>query len=133
MNDVVMLGKALADPTRVRILAALLQRELCVCELVDALEVSQSTLSTHLQTLRHAGVLVAARRHKWVDYSLDPNARPAVEAILGHYAQKLKSDSRHQRDATRLNARLAMRVDGHCVLGSSQLDTFQQLKQGDQS
>lgn len=51
MNDVVLLGKALADATRVRIVAALNRSELCVCELCDAMEMNQSTLSGHLQII----------------------------------------------------------------------------------
>nr|MDQ2688161.1 ArsR family transcriptional regulator [Armatimonadota bacterium] len=44
MNDLVLLGKALADPTRIRILAILQEGELCVCEVADALKMGQSTL-----------------------------------------------------------------------------------------
>ena len=122
MNDVILFGKALADPTRVRILAALLNNELCVCELADALEMSQSTLSTHLQTLRQAGVLATTRRHKWINYSIEPSVRPALEAVMNHYADALKVDKRAQRDAERIERRLAMRADGCCVRGFGQLD-----------
>src|SRR5262245_9064020 len=47
MDELVNTAKALSDPTRVRIICALLEWELCVCELCDALHVTQSTLSTH--------------------------------------------------------------------------------------
>lgn len=122
MNDVVLFGKALADPTRVRILAALLEHELCVCELADAMEMSQSTLSTHLQTLKQAGALATTRRHKWINYSIEPSARPALEAVLNHYATAVKADKRRQRDAQRIEKRLAIREGGCCVLGFGQLD-----------
>jgi ArsR family transcriptional regulator len=122
MNDVVLFGKALADPTRVRILAALMKHELCVCELADALEMSQSTLSSHLQTLRQAGLLATARRHKWVNYSIESSARPALEAVLNHYAEALKADKRGQRDAARIERRLGLREENCCVLGFGQLD-----------
>lgn len=122
MNDIVLFGKALADPTRVRILAALLKNELCVCELADAMEMGQSTLSTHLQTLKQAGVLATTRRHKWINYSIEPSAKPALEAVLNHYSETLQADKRGQRDAERIERRLAIRVDGSCVLGPNQLD-----------
>ena len=61
MNELLVTAKAFADPTRVRSLAALRGGELCVCELSDALGVTQSTLSTHLQVIRDAG-LVQTRR-----------------------------------------------------------------------
>ena len=54
MQPAVTFAKALADATRLRVIAALRQRELCVCELCDALEATQSTLSTHLTLLRDA-------------------------------------------------------------------------------
>ena len=57
MDELVLTAKALADATRVRILAALRGGELCVCELGDALGVTQSTLSTHLQVIREAGLV----------------------------------------------------------------------------
>lgn len=122
MNDVVLFGRALADQTRVRILAALLKTELCVCELADAMEMSQSTLSTHLQTLRQAGVLVAERRHRWITYSIEPGAKPALEAVLNHHAEALTADRRGRRDAERIERRLALRENGRCVLGFGQLD-----------
>ena len=57
MNELVLAAKALADPTRVRVLAALRDGELCVCELSDVLDVTQSTLSTHLQVIRDANLV----------------------------------------------------------------------------
>jgi len=83
---------------------------------------SQSTLSNHLQTLRQAGVLSTTQRHKWINYSIEPSAKPALEAVLNHYAEALKADQRGQRDAERIRRRLAIRVDGYCVLGPNQLD-----------
>ena len=61
MRDFTSLGQAIVDPTRVRIIAALRRGELCVCELVDALEISQSTLSGHLQVLRQTGLVLPGR------------------------------------------------------------------------
>jgi DNA-binding transcriptional ArsR family regulator len=62
------LGQAIADPTRV--LAALLRAEICVCELVDALEVGQSTLSSHLPVLRQTAMVITRKEGRWVYYSL---------------------------------------------------------------
>jgi len=62
VRDLVAIAKAFADLTRVRILAAVRHRELCVCELCDALGVTQSTLSTHLQVIRDAGLVQTRKR-----------------------------------------------------------------------
>lgn len=122
MNDVVLFGKALADPTRVRILVALSESDLCVCEMVDALEMGQSTLSSHLQTIRQSGLVETTRRHKMVAYALRPEAAPLVRAVLASSQAALDADRRVQRDRQRVRARLALRDGDRCVLGPGQLD-----------
>lgn len=122
MNDVVLLGKALSDPTRVRILVALLESDLCVCEMVDALEMGQSTLSSHLQTIRQAGLVETTRRHKMVSYALTPEARPILETVMASNRSGLEADRRVARDLARVNERLQLRENGVCHLGPGQLD-----------
>lgn len=118
MNAVVMFGKAIADPTRVRILSLLRDSELCVCELVDALEVGQSTLSTHLQMLRIAGIVETEKRGTWTIYRIGPGVRQTIESVFG----ELEVDDRIERDRSRMLQRLGLRVDGCCVVGTPQLD-----------
>ena len=128
MNDVVLLGKALADPTRVRILYALTQSDLCVCEMVDVLEMGQSTLSSHLQTIRQAGIVETNRRHKMVSYALTDEARPLIAAILELNRAALEADRRIARDQVRIRERLQMRKNDVCVLGPGQLDRSEETK-----
>lgn len=116
MNDLVLFGKAISDPTRIRVLSALREGELCVCELADALELSQSTLSNHLQVIRQAGLVSTRQAGKWIYYDLKPEQTAILEAVFAHY-QSLKTDQRLQRDAARLKQRLALRQDGCCVVG----------------
>ncbi len=116
MTDLVAFGKALADPTRVRILNALLQTELCVCELVDALAVSQSSLSSHLQILRNAGVVGTEKRRTWIIYSIHENALDAVKMAFEHFNP---ASEILQADNARLSSRIRLRVDGCCVVGFS--------------
>jgi DNA-binding transcriptional ArsR family regulator len=69
--------KALADPTRLRIVGLLAQRELCVCDLETLLGVSQSMTSHHLGVLRRAGLLRQRRDEsdaRWVYYRLHAEA-----------------------------------------------------------
>jgi len=129
VNDVVLLGKALADPTRVRILHALLSSEMCVCELVDALEMGQSTLSAHLQTIRQAGIVETTRRHKMVSYALTEAAREILEPVFRFHEPAMLADKRMQRDVSRIHARLELREKGICVLGPGQLDQAKEEKQ----
>lgn len=128
MNDIVLLGKALSDPTRVRILHALLRSDLCVCEMVDALELGQSTLSAHLQTIRQAGVVETSRRHKMVSYSLTQEARQLIEPIFQSNDSALSADHRLKRDRSRIQERLSLRSQGHCVYGPGQLDRADDTK-----
>ncbi|MCW4007198.1 MAG: metalloregulator ArsR/SmtB family transcription factor [Candidatus Bathyarchaeota archaeon] len=62
--------KALADPTRLRILGLLQAREMCVCEVMVALELTQPTASHHLGILENVGLVKKRKEGKWVFYSL---------------------------------------------------------------
>lgn len=117
-----LLGKALADPTRVRILYALLESNLCVCEMVDALEMGQSTLSSHLQTIRQSGIVETTRRHKMVSYALTEEARRLLKLVFEAYRDALEADHRIRRDRARVLERIRLRENGCCVLGPGQLD-----------
>jgi DNA-binding transcriptional ArsR family regulator len=62
--------KILGDTTRVKILYALSKKELCVCELVELLGISQSAISHQLRLLRNAGIVKFVKKGKMVYYSL---------------------------------------------------------------
>lgn len=72
--------RVLADEARLRILGLLARRELCVCEMVGALKLSQPLVSHHLSVLRRAGLLASRRKGKWVYYTL---ARPRMRGDAG--------------------------------------------------
>jgi ArsR family transcriptional regulator len=80
-RDLLVPLKALADETRLRIFVLLTRQELCVCEIEDMLNLSQSLVSNHLAVLRQAG-LVKARRDaedaRWIFYRVDPEAAAAL-------------------------------------------------------
>ena len=80
-RDLLVALKALADETRLRIFTLLTRQELCVCEIEDMLNLSQSLVSNHLAVLRQAG-LVRARRDetdaRWIFYRADPEAVAAL-------------------------------------------------------
>ncbi|MHB0885957.1 MAG: ArsR/SmtB family transcription factor [Bacillota bacterium] len=76
--------KAIADPVRLRILGLLKPGELCVCELVAALDMTQPAVSQHLTRLKSAKLVKDRRQGQWTLYELAPDreARPLVEAAL---------------------------------------------------
>ncbi len=117
MTGLVQVAKALADPTRVRILAALRRGELCVCELADALHITQSTLSTHLQVIRDASLVSTRREGKWVYYALRSDKKQLVKQVFGFFGSELSSDSQLTADSQCLAARIAQREDGACCRG----------------
>ncbi len=82
MANSVQLFKALADETRLRILALLGRQELCVCQIVQTLDIGQSKASRHLAHLKNAGLVKDRRDGLWMHYSLaPPNGRLHGELI----------------------------------------------------
>jgi len=71
MQDLIKALKALSDETRLRIMRVLLERECCVCEIMQALDISQSRASRNLGILQDAGFLKARREGLWIVYSID--------------------------------------------------------------
>lgn len=63
--------KALADPTRLRIISLLNTRDCCICELVPLFGISQPAVSKHMNRLKVSGLVHEARKGMWVLYSLD--------------------------------------------------------------
>jgi ArsR family transcriptional regulator len=76
--------RALADPTRVAIVNRLSQADcVCVCDLTEAFDLSQPTISHHLRILREAGLVEATRQGTWAYYRLVPEAVGALRVTLG--------------------------------------------------
>jgi ArsR family transcriptional regulator len=77
--------KALADPVRLRLLSLIASREggeACVCDLNDAFELSQPTISHHLKVLHEAGLLEREKRGVWVYYRSSPAAMSSLAALI---------------------------------------------------
>jgi ArsR family transcriptional regulator, arsenate/arsenite/antimonite-responsive transcriptional repressor len=125
MDEIIAIGQAIVDPTRVRIIAALRRGELCVCELVDALEINQSTLSGHLQVLRQTGLTTTRKEGRWIYYSLTDRKTALIEALFSNIQPDGGTDPRLRRDFRRIEARLAIRENGRCILGFAELEKHQ--------
>ena len=72
--------KALSDEKRVRIIKLLTQKEMCVCELMICLDMTQPNLSHHIQILENAGIIKRTKKGKWVYCSLAENKK--VEYLI---------------------------------------------------
>jgi ArsR family transcriptional regulator len=74
--------KALADKTRLRVLALLGNNEVCVCHIHDSLALPQPTVSRHLAYLRHSGLVVTRRDGVWMHYRRSTSLDPILQAIV---------------------------------------------------
>lgn len=94
--------RALADRTRLRILHLLKGGELCVCDLVDILEVPQPTASRHLAYLRKTGLVAVRQEGHWKYYRLNMARRPFYTRLLGCLAVCCQEEPQLAKDAERL-------------------------------
>ncbi len=74
MAELVRLFKALGDESRLRILRALMDETLCVCDLARHLGISQPTLSHHLKVLRDIGLVTGEKEGQWIYCSVNTEA-----------------------------------------------------------
>ena len=85
-EQVAPLLKALADPVRLRLMSLVASHaggEACVCDLNDAFDLSQPTISHHLKVLHEAGLLDRDKRGVWVYYRARPDALASLGALIG--------------------------------------------------
>lgn len=109
MRDLVKAMKALSDETRLRILNLLLEQECCVCEVMQALDISQTRASRNLSALYNAGFLKLRKDGLWSLYSIDaegmkPHFSNLVEAVKkGLEGNELVAEDRKRfREAKRV-------------------------------
>jgi len=109
--------KCLGDPTRIRILKAIIEAksELCVCEIVDSLQLPFYTVSKHIKELKNAEILNETKEGTFVLYSLnekkDDFQSKVIDLINSIPAEYFSNDLKL------LNDRLLLRENGKCVVG----------------
>lgn len=112
LRDFTGVASALADPNRVRALIALQNNELCVCQLVELLELAPSTVSRHLKILSQAYLVDSRKEGRWVHYRRAGAGAPAaVQAALAWVDTALPE---HPGDRERLADILACPVEDLC-------------------
>ncbi|MBA4374342.1 MAG: ArsR family transcriptional regulator [Thermodesulfovibrio sp.] len=93
MNNVVQTMKLLSDENRLRILMVLAKKELCVCQIMGVLEISQSLVSKNLHQLAAAGFLEERREGKLVYYALSKSMTSLQRSLLALLTDELKGDT----------------------------------------
>ncbi len=117
-TDMVTFSRALADPTRWRIVRLVMDEALCVCELADILEMPQSTVSSHVQIIRKAGLLESEKREKWTYFRIAAGHLKLLRTMERHLGGG--DDEEERGDAERSARRLAER-EGSCCPGPVRL------------
>lgn len=85
-EQIAPLLKALADPVRLRLMSLVAShagQEACVCDLTDAFELTQPTISHHLKVLHQVGLLDRSKRGVWVYYRVRSEALTDLAALIG--------------------------------------------------
>jgi ArsR family transcriptional regulator len=82
VDDLEKVFRALADKTRLRILALLGNNEVCVCHIHDSLGLPQPTVSRHLAYLRKSGLVAARRDGVWMHYQVSRSLNPATQDVV---------------------------------------------------
>jgi ArsR family transcriptional regulator len=103
-RDYVNVFKALSDPNRIRIVKMLSERELCMCEVREMLNLSSSTVSEHLTILRNANLLLDSKEGKWVNFRLnDKSDQKFIRSVITLIKNSFEDDESIQKDAKKLH------------------------------
>jgi len=113
MRDIVTVFSTLSDETRLRMLNILLKRECCVCEVMQALEISQSRASRNLRILYDAGFLKMRKEGLWALYSINEGMVDYVHSLVEAVGKALASNATAKKDIQRLKQ--ARRVGLSCI------------------
>ncbi len=95
--------KALSDSTRLRIIGLLSESNLCVCEIIDILGMTQSRISRHLGILKQAGLIEEERKGKWVIYKFSASGGDLTKCVL----DDIRSDASYKDDLNKIKSTLA--------------------------
>jgi len=104
VQDFLSITKALSDENRVRVLMALNIGELCVCQIIELLNLAPSTVSKHMSILKQARLVEGEKSGKWVYYHLAAGAPKAAAEAIEWAKRHLVSEAAIKRDAKNLRA-----------------------------
>lgn len=74
--------KAVSDPNRLKLLACLKKGEVCVCDFVDVLQISQPGVSQQVKKLKDAGIILERKKGTWKHFRLNETQQPYIQAII---------------------------------------------------
>lgn len=105
MENIALIFQSLDDATRLRIMALLLEKEeLCVCDLVEVLQLPQSTVSRQLSLLKNAGWLKDRRKGVWIHYSINRSPGAIQQFLIPVLRNFLPATEAAGKDLERLRS-----------------------------
>lgn len=105
MRECLAIAKALGDRQRVRALMSLRRGELCLCQIIELLKLSPSTVSKHMAILNQAGLVESRKKGRWVYYRLaGKSAHPCMSGAIRWLKGCLVKDLQIRADEKRLTA-----------------------------
>jgi len=118
MQKILEILKILSDETRLKVVYLLKEDELCVCELMKVLRMSQSRISNHLRILRNTGIIEVKREGKWMFYSMAKNTLDkALLEIIQNIVDKIDEEKYLLREKTLINKLISRRgKPGQCPI-----------------
>ena len=102
IDSLARIGKAIDHPLRIRALAAVASREMCVCELVELFALAPSTVSKHMSILADAGLVARRRDSRWTYYSVPSDPDAPVQLVLDLVATVASGDEQIAADQAQL-------------------------------
>lgn len=114
IEDLDLVFKGFADPTRIRILSLLVAGELCVCDIVEILKLPQPTVSRHLAYLRRTGLVEATREWKFAHYRLAEPEHAVHRTLLNCTRTCFRGIKSLDRERARAEARVKARAANPC-------------------
>jgi len=121
MEELLLIFKALSDETRLRIVKLLERGELCVCDIVAALDIVQPKASFHLGVLKDAGLIQDRREGRWMHYRIhdsDVFRRMLVLTTLEKVSENVMLEDKKRLAAFRKSRGAALALQGSVVGGS---------------
>lgn len=90
--------KVLGDEMRLRIYNLLSKEELCVCELEEVLETSQSNISRHLTRLRNENIVIFEKKAQWIFYEINPKFIESNKLLNDYLMEKMNDNEKFKKD-----------------------------------
>lgn len=119
LAQTVAIAKALGDETRLRIMALLENQELCACQIIEAFDLANSTISRHLTLLKQAGLLRSRKSGRWVYYAWSAADNPVTQLSQNWVNQVSRHDQRFQADRESMTEILKIDPEELCRRQSS--------------